>query len=76
MGKIENKMGLVIRVMVKDSKEEIIYEFHVKKVSFLIFNKVKTQVSIKNFFFGLLNYKFKLFELTYQKMLSVSKNKL
>jgi len=41
--------------MIKDSKEEIIYEFHVKNVSFLIFNVVKTQVPIKSLFFGLLN---------------------
>jgi len=41
--------------MVKDSKEEIIYEFHVENVSLLIFNVVKTQVPVKSFFFGLLN---------------------
>jgi len=44
-----------LRATVKDSKEEIMYEFHVKNVSFLIFNVVKTQVPIKSFFFGLLN---------------------
>jgi len=41
--------------MINDSKEKVIYEFHVKTVSFLIFNVVKTQVPIKSFFFGLLN---------------------
>jgi len=41
--------------MVKDSKDEVIYKFYVKNVSFLILNIVETQVPIKSLFFKFLN---------------------